>query len=71
MERRLIARGHAEAADALRHVRQEAPLDLPRDLDVALELLARVQAAGRATRKELRRVAELALCNWPRISGAA
>lgn len=42
------------------------PADLARYLSVVIYGIT-VQAAGGATRKELRRVAELALCNWPRI----
>ncbi|HVV98102.1 MAG TPA: TetR/AcrR family transcriptional regulator [Rhodanobacteraceae bacterium] len=45
---------------------QANPADLARYLSVVIYGIT-VQAAGGATRKELRRVAELALCNWPRI----
>ena len=46
---------------------QSNPADLARYLSVVIYGIT-VQAAGGATRRDLRTVAELALSNWPRIS---
>lgn len=63
-----IIRDRLKRAQAEGDLPQEAdPSDLARYLSVVIYGIT-VQAAGGATRSELRRVAKLALQNWPRTS---